>query len=274
MDILQSIILGLIQGLTEFLPISSTAHLRVIPALLGWQDPGAAFSAVVQLGTLAAVLVYFFKDLVEISAAWGRGLLTRRPFTDPKAKMAWILIFGTIPIGVVGLLFQDSIETTLRSLWVVALALIGLALLLALSEAVGKKKRTQSQIGWRDGLMIGLAQTLALIPGASRSGVTITAGLFAGLNRADAARFSFLLSVPAVAASGLYEALKLARLELGQVSWLSVGLATGVAAVSGYLAIAGLIRFLQKRSTLVFIVYRILLGGCLIGLLAAGQLVS
>ncbi len=274
MDILQSIILGLIQGLTEFLPISSTAHLRVIPALLGWQDPGAAFSAVVQLGTLAAVLVYFFKDLVEIAAAWGRGLLTRRPFADPKAKMAWILIFGTIPIGVVGLLFQDSIETTLRSLWVVALALIGLALLLALSEAVGKKQRTQSQIGWRDGLMIGLAQTLALIPGASRSGVTITAGLFAGLNRADAARFSFLLSVPAVAASGLYEALKLARLELGQVSWLSVGLATSVAAVSGYLAIAGLIRFLQKRSTLVFIVYRILLGGCLIGLLSAGQLVS
>ncbi len=143
MDILQSIILGLIQGLTEFLPISSTAHLRVIPALLGWQDPGAAFSAVVQLGTLAAVLVYFFKDLVEIAAAWGRGLLTRRPFADPKAKMAWILIFGTIPIGVVGLLFQDSIETTLRSLWVVALALIGLALLLALSEAVGKKQRTQ-----------------------------------------------------------------------------------------------------------------------------------
>ena len=266
--------MGLVQGLTEFLPISSTAHLRVVPALVGWEDPGAAYSAVVQLGTLAAVLVYFFKDLWKMAAAWGRGIINRRPFEDHYSKLAWILIVGTVPIGVIGLIFQHQIETTLRSLWVVACALIGLALLLALAEALGKRRRDMGQIGWLDGIVIGCAQALALIPGASRSGVTITAGLFTGLNRADAARFSFLLSVPAVAASGLYEMYALSKLPMGDVSWLSVFLGTLAAAISGYLAIAGLIRFLQKRSTLVFIVYRILLGGAIIGLLAGGGLVS
>jgi undecaprenyl-diphosphatase len=273
MDILQGIVLGVVQGLTEFLPISSTAHLRVVPALLGWEDPGAAYSAVVQLGTLAAVLVYFAKDLVGLTVAWFRGLFRGKPFEEPAAKMAWILILGTIPVGVLGLAFQHSIETTLRSLWVVAFALIGLALLLALSEKVGRKQRTRDQIGWTDGILIGLAQALALIPGASRSGVTITAGLFVGLTRADAARFSFLLSVPAVAASGAYEAWKLASGELGEVSWASVIVATVAAAVSGYVAIAGLIRFLQKRSTLVFILYRIGLGSIILVLLACHVLV-
>lgn len=274
MDPLQSIILGLVQGLTEFLPISSTAHLRVVPALLGWEDPGAAYSAVVQLGTLAAVLIYFFRDLLQMAAAWGRGIVGRRPFADHRSKMAWILIVGTVPIGVIGLVFQQQIETTLRSLWVVACALIGLALLLALSEALGRRRRSMGQIGWLDGMVIGCAQALALIPGASRSGVTITAGLFCGLNRADAARFSFLLSVPAVAASGLYEMYALAKMPMGGVSWPSVSLGTLAAALSGYLAIAGLIRFLQKRSTLVFILYRILLGGAIVGLLAGGVLIS
>jgi len=274
MDPLQSIVLGLVQGLSEFLPISSTAHLRVVPALLGWADPGAAYSAVVQLGTLAAVLIYFFKDLLKMAVAWGRGLVERRPFVDPQARMAWIMIGGTIPIGVFGLMFQDAIETTLRSLWVVASALIGLALLLMAAEFASKRHRSMSQIGWLDGLLIGLAQTLALIPGASRSGVTITAGLFTGLNRADAARFSFLLSVPAVAASGLYELYALSRSGVGQVDWLSVVLATVVAGISGYLAIAGLIRFLQRRSSWVFIIYRILLGGAIIGMLAGGILAA
>jgi len=266
--------LGLVQGLTEFLPISSTAHLRVVPALVGWEDPGAAYSAVVQLGTLAAVLVYFFKDLLQMAVAWGRGIISRRPFEDHHSKMAWILILGTVPIGVIGLIFQHQIETTLRSLWVVASALIALALLLALAEALSKRRRNMGQIGWLDGILIGCTQVLALIPGASRSGVTITAGLFTGLNRADAARFSFLLSVPAVAASGIYEMFQLAKLPMGHVSWLSVFLGTVAAAISGYLAIAGLIRFLQKRSTLVFIIYRILLGGAIIALLASGLLMS
>jgi undecaprenyl-diphosphatase len=181
--------------------------------------------------------------------------------------MAWILILGTIPIGVFGLLFQDAIETTLRSLWVVASALIGLALILLVAELVGKRTRGMDQIGWLDGVVIGLAQALALIPGASRSGVTITAGLFTGMNRAEAARFSFLLSVPAVAASGLYELVALARSGMGEMSWSSVAIATGMAGISGYAAIAGLIRFLQKRSTGVFIVYRIALGATIMGLL-------
>jgi undecaprenyl-diphosphatase len=265
MSIFQGIVLGLVQGLSEFLPISSTAHLRIVPALAGWPDPGAAFSAVVQLGTLAAVLVYFAKDLWEMARAWVTGIARGRPFEEQRARMGWILIIGTLPIGVLGLLCEHAIETSLRSLAVVGAALIGLALLLALAEALGSRTRTQAQIGWKDGLLIGLAQALALIPGASRSGVTITAGLFAGLKRSDAARFSFLLSVPAVAASGLYEMLKLFRGSVGSVSWVPLLVATAVAAISGYFAIAGLIRFLQKRSTAVFIVYRIVLGAAILG---------
>jgi len=271
-DVLQAIILGLVQGLTEFLPISSTAHLRAVPALVGWPDPGAAFSAVVQLGTLLAVLVYFFSDLVGIARAWIIGVFKKKPFDDAKARMGWIIIIGTLPIGVAGLVFQETIETTLRSLWVVAAALIGFAAVMGLAEAVCSRRRTSEQVDWLDGAIIGLAQALALIPGASRSGVTITAGLFVGLTRTEAARFSFLLSVPAVAASGLFEAIKLARGELGPVCWSSVLIATLAAAVSGYLAIAGLISFLKRRSTLVFIVYRLLVGGAIMVLLAAGLL--
>ncbi len=277
MDFAKDILLGLVQGLTEFLPISSTAHLRVVPALLGWQDPGAAYSAVVQLGTLAAVLVYFFSDLWAMTKAWALGLVSGRPFAERDARLAWILIVGTLPVGVLGLLFQDLIETSLRSLWVVGAALIALALLLALAEAMGKRSRDQSEIGWLDGLWIGAAQALALIPGASRSGVTITAGLFLGLKRADAARFSFLLSVPAVAASGLYELWALIQagaFAQGTISVPSLLLATLTAGVSGYLAIAGLIRFLQSRSTAVFILYRILLGASIFALVATGVLAA
>jgi undecaprenyl-diphosphatase len=275
MEIITSIVLGLVQGLTEFLPISSTAHLRVIPALLGWPDPGAAFSAVVQLGTLAAVFVYFFKDLWEMAKAWMNGLVSGKPFQDQKSKMAWIIILGTLPVGVIGLLFQESIKTTLRSLWVVSLALIGLALILALAEKMGRRNRQLEQVGWLDGLIIGCAQALALIPGASRSGVTITAGLFTGLNRADAARFSFLLSVPAIAASGLYELWELIQGVFGPVeSWGSIIIATTVAGISGYLAIAGLIGFLKKRSTFVFIVYRIILGSLVIILISLNLLTA
>ncbi len=274
MDPFQSIVLGLVQGLTEYLPISSTAHLRVIPALVGWPDPGAAYSAVVQLGTLLAVLVYFWSDLLRIAAAFFRGIARRQPFAEQDARLAWMIVVGTIPVGVAGLLFQDVIKTGLRSLWVVSGALAGLAILLGLAEWLGKRQRTMDRLGWTGGLLIGLAQALALIPGASRSGVTITAGLFVGLNRADAARFSFLLSVPAIAASGLYELLDLAKHSPGGIPWLEVGLGTVVAAVSGYAAIAFLLRFLQRRSTLVFIVYRLALGGLIAALLASGVLTA
>ncbi|MBN2495323.1 MAG: undecaprenyl-diphosphatase UppP [Deltaproteobacteria bacterium] len=272
MDPFQAIILGLIQGLTEYLPISSTAHLRVVPALVGWPDPGAAYSAVVQLGTLLAVVVYFFRDLVAMAASFFRCLWRRKPFAETEARLAWLIAIGTVPVGVCGLVFQEAIETSLRSLWVVSAALGGLALLLGLAEWRGKRGLDMQQLGWLGGLLIGLAQALALIPGASRSGVTITAGLFVGLKRADAARFSFLLSVPAVAASGLYELSSLARSSPAGVPWLAVALGTAAAAASGYAAIAFLLRFLQKRSTAVFIAYRLLLGGAIATLLGFGVL--
>lgn len=273
MDPFQSIVLGLVQGLTEYLPISSTAHLRVVPALIGWHDPGAAFSAVVQLGTLLAVLVYFFRDLWQMAVAFFHGLFIARPFDDVKSRMAWVILIGTIPVGVIGLVFKDTIETELRSLWVVAGALVVLALVLWVAEKMGKRYMKMTQMGWGGGLLIGLAQALALIPGASRSGVTITAGLFVGLTREDAARFSFLLGVPAIAASGLYELWSLAKTSPHGVPWLSVGLGTAVAAVSGYFAIAFLIRFLQRHSTAVFIGYRIVLGISIAVLILTGLLV-
>jgi len=273
MNLWQGAVLGVVQGLTEFLPISSTAHLRVVPALLGWPDPGAAFSAVIQLGTLLAVLVYFARDLGRMARALVQGLLAGRPWEDAQARLAWMILLGTVPIGVAGLLGEHAIETWLRSLWVVAGALVALALVLALAERLGRRKTRLGEAGWLQGLSIGLAQTLALIPGVSRSGVTITAGLFVGLERADAARFSFLLSVPAVAASGLYEGYKLlGSAALAGVDWPSLLLATFTAASSGYLAVAGLIRFLQRRSTMVFVVYRILLGVAILALCATGTL--
>ncbi len=273
MDPLESIVLGLVQGLTEYLPISSTAHLRVVPALVGWQDPGAAFSAVVQLGTLLAVLVYFFGDLWQLATAFVMGLARGKPFDDAKSRMAWIILFGTIPVGVIGLAFKDAIETKMRSLWVVAGALVVLALVLWVAEKAGKRYLKMTQMGWKGGLLIGMAQALALIPGASRSGVTITAGLFVGLTREDAARFSFLLGVPAIAASGLYELWSLAKTSPHGVPWVSVGLGTVVAAVSGYFAIAFLIKFLQRHSTAVFIGYRIILGIAITVLIYAGYLI-
>jgi undecaprenyl-diphosphatase len=275
MDFLQAIALGLIQGLTEFLPISSTAHLRVVPALAGWADPGTAVSAVIQLGTLLAVLVYFLGDLLVLVKAWGKGILTRQPTADPKARLAWILILGTVPIGVAGLIFQDWIETSLRSLWLIAATLIGLGLLLGWAELAGRREKTLEKMGWFDGLLIGLAQALALIPGVSRSGITITTGLFRGYQRADAARFSFLLSVPAVALSGCYELYKLLAGKLGAIPsdlWGPLVVATLVAAISGYLAIAGLLRYLQRRSTAVFIVYRLVFGSAILALLFFGVL--
>jgi len=280
MNLVQGVILGLIQGLTEFLPISSSAHLRVVPALLGWPDPGAAFSAVIQLGTLLAVLLYFFRDLWQIALAWFQGLWRREPFADPRSRLAWILIVGTLPIGIAGLVFKQAIETTLRSLWVVALALVLLALLLWLAEAIGKRTRAMEQISFLDGVLIGTAQALALIPGSSRSGVTITAGLFVGLSRRDAARFSFLVSVPAVAASGFYELLELIKEpqfsgQLAQGGGLVVVLVSSlVAFASGLAAIAGLLRYLQSHSTAIFIGYRLALGGLIAALLLGGVLTA
>jgi undecaprenyl-diphosphatase len=271
-DFLEAIILGLIQGATEFLPISSTAHLRVVPALLGWKDPGASFTAVSQLGTLAATIVYFWKDILRLAAGAWEGVRQRRPLEHPQSRLAFGIIVGTLPIGICGILFKDQIKTTLRSLDVVALSLIGLAVLLLLSEKLAKHRRDLSEMRFSDAVIVGFAQALALIPGASRSGVTIMAGLFLGLKRDTAARFSFLLSLPAIGAAGLFELKDV--VEAGPMGDLLVPtiIATVVAGVAGYGAIAFLLNYLRTRSTGVFIGYRIALGALLLGLIAFGVL--
>jgi undecaprenyl-diphosphatase len=271
-SLLQAIVLGVIQGLTEFLPISSTAHLRIVPALLGWPDPGAAFSAVIQLGTLGAVLIYFARDIGVLSSAALEGLVRRRPLEDHRARLAWFIVLGTVPIGLCGVAFKRLIENEFRSLYVIAGSLVLLALALWAAERMGTFRKGMDAVDWRESQVVGLAQALALVPGSSRSGVTITAGLFVGLARDAAARFSFLLGIPAILAAGLFEFRALLKHGLGGGSFLTLGVATAVSAVSGYLAIAFLLRYLRTHTTYVFIGYRLALGALLLLLLASGHL--
>ena len=270
MSLVEAAVLGLLQGITEFLPISSTAHLRIAPDLLGWGDPGAAYSAVIQLGTVAAVVLYFAKDLVKLTRAFVQGLVRGAPFGTADSRLAWYVGLGTLPIGILGLLFKKSIETSLRSLYVVATSLIVLGLVLFIVERFAAHKRTIEQMTLKDGLVIGFWQALALIPGSSRSGTTITGGLWLGLRREDAARYSFLLSIPATALAGLFELKHLLQAPHLDVPALVVG--TVVAFASGMAAIAGLLKFLRTRSTLVFVVYRVVLGVAVLGLLGSGTL--
>lgn len=273
MTVFESIVLGIVQGLTEFLPISSTAHLRVVPALLGWKDPGAAWTAVVQLGTILAVLIYFRADLVKIAAASLRGLSSRQPLATHEGRLGIGIVLGTVPIVALGLAFKSAIEHELRSLWVVSSALISVAFVMAWAERRAKRAgegRTEPTIG--DALVIGLAQACALVPGVSRSGSTISAGLLRGLDRAEAARFSFLLSIPAITGAGLKELHELSRSGLGGAERTPLVVGTVVSFVVGYAAIAGLMAFLRSHSTWSFIVYRVLLGALLVALLAAGVL--
>jgi undecaprenyl-diphosphatase len=280
LDLLEAVVLGIVQGLTEFLPISSSAHLRIVPAILGWSDPGAAFTAVIQIGTLVAVLAYFRRDMVRIGSAWTKGILRGRPLDDLDARMGWMMIAGTLPIVVCGLLFKDSIETTLRSLYVVAGALIVLALLLAAAEMhlkrqakAGKHLKQLDEITWPEAIVIGLAQALALVPGSSRSGVTITAGLFAGLSRDTAARFSFLLSLPSVLAAGVYQLYSEREALLGsQDDVVALAVATLAALISGYASIAFLLYYLKTHTTYVFVGYRIALGVLILYWLSTGRL--
>ncbi|KER10154.1 MAG: UDP pyrophosphate phosphatase [[Candidatus Thermochlorobacteriaceae] bacterium GBChlB] len=280
MDILQAIILGIVQGLTEFLPISSTAHLRIVPALLGWSDPGAAFTAVIQIGTLAAVLIYFYQDILRISGATLNALVTRKFVETEDARMGLMMILATVPIVVAGVLFKSWIETTLRSLYVISAAMIALALALMLAEwlvhrrqLVGEKQRGLSDLTFLDGTVVGLVQCIALIPGSSRSGVTITGGLFLGMTRETAARFSFLLSLPSVFAAGIYQLIKEREALLSsQENVVSLVVATLVSGVVGYASIAFLLGYLKKNSMYLFIVYRIALGAMLLALIAVGKL--
>lgn len=267
MNWIEAIILGFVQGLTEFLPISSSAHLRIVGELLpNAQDPGAAFTAITQLGTEAAVVVFFWRDIVRILKAWFGSLGGSVPRNDPDARMGWLVILGSIPIGVLGLLFQDQIEGAFRSLWIVATMLIVFGLILAVADAVGKQTRDLTQLTYRHGILYGFAQALALIPGVSRSGGTITAGLLMGYTREAAARYSFLLAIPAVFASGFYQLAK----SVGTPGPFGLGetaLATGIAFVVGFAIIGWFLRFVSTRSYSVFVWYRVLLGLALYALL-------
>ncbi len=257
----EALILGVVQGLTEFLPISSTAHLRLVPHLLGWSDPGAAFSAVIQLGTLVAVFLYFAGDIRRLGIAAIAGLRQRDFNHSDDSRLAWSIIPGTVPIAVLGLGFRSFIENQARGLELIAMALIVLGALLALSERVGSQRRTMSELGFWHIQVIGLCQALALIPGCSRSGSTIMGGLFIGLERSAAARFSFILGLPAIGASGLLEFFSLLEGGLTGDGLLSLGVGVAAAAVSGYLSIGFLLRFLARHRTDLFSFYRIALGG-------------
>jgi undecaprenyl-diphosphatase len=272
-SVLEAIVLGITQGLTEFLPISSTAHLRIVPAFAGWEDPGAAFTAVTQLGTMAAVLLYFREDLLRIARAWIRSLREPGARRDLDARLGWYIVLGTIPIGVFGLAFQDQIENGARDLYLIGSALIVLGLVLLAAERVARHDRPLERITTRDGVLIGLAQALALVPGVSRSGATLTAGLFLGFDRPSAARYSFLLSVPAVVLSGVFEFASILNGDDGDhVGLGSLALATLFAFLAGYASIAFLLRYLVRHSTLVFVVYRVGLGALVLVLVAGGAI--
>lgn len=280
MEFLQAILLGIVQGLTEFLPISSSAHIKIIGQLIGTgTDPGASFTAIVQLGTELAVLIYFRKDIVRIVSQWLKSLRGTVPRSDPDARMGWLIIIGSAPIIVLGALFSQQIETVFRSLWIVATTLIVFAVLLGVADRIGAKKKELSDLSFSQGILYGLAQALALIPGVSRSGGTITAGLLMGYQRAAAARYSFLLAMPAVFGSGFYQLYKSMTVRCSGTSsycvpevfngWQTAA-ATVVAFVVGYLVIAFLMSYISRHSFLPFVIYRLVLGSALLVALATG----
>lgn len=279
---IEALILGLVQGLTEFLPISSSAHLRIVGEFLGaGADPGAAFTAITQIGTETAVVIYFWKDITRIIGAWFKSLRGTIPRNDHDARMGWFIILGSIPIVVLGLIFQNQIETTLRSLWIVAFTLIFFGILLGAADRLGRKQIPLNKLSWPHALIYGLAQATALIPGVSRSGGTITAGLFMGYKREAAARYSFLLAIPAVFGSGFFQLFKTIanpceRATTQCVPEVFTGVetaaATLIAAAVAFAVIAFFMNYITTRSFMPFVIYRILLGGTLIVLLATGVL--
>jgi undecaprenyl-diphosphatase len=265
---LEVLVLGVVQGLTEFLPISSSAHLRIVSGVFFGNDPGAAFTAVSQLGTEAAVIVYFARDLWALIVAWFRGLTDAEARSDPNYKLAWLVIVGTIPIAVLGVLFKHQIETVARNLWLIATTMVVFGVLLGLAERFGRQRIELKQIKPADGVILGFAQALALIPGVSRSGGTITAGLFLGLTRTAAVRYSFLLAIPAVVAAGLFT---LPDIGAGDgPSPVQMAVATVIAFVIGYAVIAWLLRYVARHSVYLFVWYRLALGALLFLALGVG----
>ena len=272
MGYFEALVLGIVQGLTEFLPISSSAHIRIFGDLFGWGDPGAAFTAVIQLGTEAAVITYFAKDIGRIISHWFRSLplagRNRLPSSDPDARMGWIVIFGTIPIGVLGLLFQDAIETKLRNLYIVAAVLALFAVILGWADRKSAHTKQLDEMTLGDGVLVGFGQAMALIPGVSRSGGTITVGLLLGYTREAAARVSFLLAIPAVVLSGFFQLAK--NFDTASLAAGPTILATIVSFVVGYAVIVWFLKLISTRSYMPFVVYRIVLAIVVVGLLVGG----
>ncbi len=277
MAVWQAILLGIVQGLTEFLPISSSAHLILIPWLAGWSEPGLEFDVALHMGTLAAVLICFRRDLLLMAKSFVGGIVTRRPLEETHSRLAWIILLGSVPAAIAGYAFNDMIDNYFhsgegggRAIALIALLLILLGALLLVAERVARHVRPVESLGWRDGVIIGAAQALALLPGVSRSGSTITAGLMTGMKRDAAARFSFLLGVPAIVGAGALETKNViqAGVDADQIATFVAGGVT--AGVVGYLAIAFLMAFLRTNSTLVFVGYRFAIGAMLLGLVAFG----
>lgn len=272
-DLLKAVFLGTLQGLTEFLPISSSAHLRIFPELFGWNDPGAAFTAVVQIGTELAVLLYFRKDIWRIASAWVQSLFRPEFRGQVDARMGWYIIIGSLPIVVLGVVLKDIIERDFRNLWVIGTTLIVLGVILGVADRFSSNDRTLREIGLKQATLMGLAQALALIPGVSRSGATISMGRFLGFEREAATRFAFLLAIPAVVGAGLFELKEIPHGE-NAYSWGPTIVATVIAFVVGYASIAWLLRYVSTKSYLPFVLYRVGLGGLVLSLLASGVIAA
>jgi undecaprenyl-diphosphatase len=280
MSWIEIFVLAIVQGLTEFIPVSSTAHLKIVPALIGWSDPGAAFTAVIQIGTLVAIVSYFWRDIVRVLTAMLADARRGKLATSHDAMLGWMIAVGTVPIVVVGLSFRHAIKTALRSLYIMSAALAGVALLLALAEWWVRRReaarvhgREVGEVGWADAIVVGCAQAAALVPGTSRSGATILGGLMCGLSREAAARFSFLLSIPSIFAAGVFELFEERQaLVAGSQDAVKLVVATVLAGVVGYATIPWLLGYLRSRTLNVFIVYRLLLAGVLLWLLSSGRL--
>ncbi|GAA4126132.1 undecaprenyl-diphosphate phosphatase [Nocardioides fonticola] len=272
-DFLQAVVLGVIQGLTEFLPISSSAHLRILPEIFGWGDPGAAFTAVIQIGTELAVLLYFREDIWRISSMWLRSLVKPEYRGHLDARMGWFIIVGSLPIVVLGVLLKDVIEEDFRSLWIIGTTLIVLGLILGLADRIGGTERTIKNLTLRDAVLMGAAQACALIPGVSRSGATLSMGRFLGYDREAATRYAFLLAIPAVVGAGIFELKDIGSGE-NPYGWTPTIVATVVSFVVGYAAIAWLLRYVSTNSYTPFVLYRVALGSLTLLLVAGGVIAA
>lgn len=270
-DYLQAVVLGILQGLTEFLPISSSAHLRIFPELFGWGDPGAAFTAVIQIGTELAVLIYFREDIWRIGSAWAKSLFRPEYRGHLDARMGWFIIIGSLPIVVLGILLKDVIERDFRNLWIIGTTLIVLGIVLGIADRVGRTDKKIKEISLRDAVLMGAAQAMALIPGVSRSGATLSMGRFLGYDREAATRYAFLLAIPAVVGAGLFELPEISGGD-NDYGWGPTIVATVVSFAVGYAAIAWLLRYVSTRSYTPFVLYRVALGTATLILVATGVL--